>query len=103
MKTAKGIYLDLKESEYLFTLNNVNYYFSSILYLEKFKENVKDFVKNETMKLKQKYKIDINFIRFLQIAFYKKIEKRGFRIVIENKEFNEDDFIIFTNLVEKSD
>lgn len=102
MKTINDIYLDLKESDYCINLNGITFYFSSKVYAKKFKNNVHNFVESETLKLEQKYKVDISFKAYLQIVFYKKIEKRGFRIKIFNKEFSEKDIIIFTNVLEKS-
>ena len=58
MKTINGIYLNLKESEYKLNYNGLIYYFSSELYMNKFKNNVKQFIVEETAKLKTKYKIN---------------------------------------------
>ena len=86
MKTKNGIYLDLKESEYKINYNGLIYYFSSELYMYKFKNNVKQFIIEETAKLKAKYKINIYFDTMLTLSFYKKIEKRGFRVVYKENE-----------------
>ena len=90
MKTKNGIYLDLKESEYKINYNGLIYYFSSELYLNKFKSNIKQYIIEETAKIKAKYKINIYFDTMLTLSFYKKIEKRGFRVVYkENEKENE--------------
>lgn len=86
MKTINGIYLDLKESEYKLNYNGLTYYFSSELYMNKFKNNVKQFIKEETAKIKAKYKINIYLDTMLTLSFYKKIEKRGFRVVYKENE-----------------
>lgn len=86
MKTKNGIYLNLKESEYKINYNGLIYYFSSELYLNKFKNNVKQFIIEETAKIKAKYKINIYLDTMLIISFYKKIEKRGFRVVYKENE-----------------
>ena len=86
MKTKNGIYLDLKESEYKLNYKGLIYYFSSELYLNKFKNNVKQFIIEETAKLKAKYKINIYLDTMLTLSFYKKIEKRGFRVVYKENE-----------------
>ena len=86
MKTKNGIYLNLKESEYKINYNGLIYYFSSELYMYKFKNNVKQFIIEETAKLKAKYKINICLDTMLTLSFYKKIEKRGFRIVYKENE-----------------
>ena len=86
MKTKNGIYLDLKESEYKINYNGLIYYFSSELYLNKFKSNIKQYIIEETAKIKAKYKINIYFDTMLTLSFYKKIEKRGFRVVYKENE-----------------
>ena len=101
MKTINGIYLDLKESEYKLNYNGLIYYFSSELYMNKFKKNVKQFIVEETAKLKTKYKINIYFDTMLTIAYYKKIEKRGFRIVykINEKETELSEEVLLANQI----
>lgn len=86
MKTKNGIYLDLKESEYKINYNGLIYYFSSELYMNKFQNKVKQFIIEETAKIKAKYKVNIYLDTMLSISFYKRIEKRGFRI-----EYNENE------------
>lgn len=94
MKTKNGIYLNLEESEYKLNYNGLIYYFSSEFYMLKFNNNVKQFILEETSKIKSKYKINIYLDTMFAISFYKKIEKRGFRIVYKEnekvKELSED-------------
>lgn len=99
MKTAKGIYLDLKETEYSITLSGITFYFSSKLYLKKFMDNVNNYVKQENIKLCVKYNVNIDLTLFLMISLYRKIEKRGFRIYdkINNKEITEN--VSFINTI----
>lgn len=101
MKTINGIYLNLKESDYKLNYNGLIYYFSSELYMNKFKNNVKQFIVEETAKLKTKYKINIYFDTMLTIAYYKKIEKRGFRIVykINEKETELSEEVLLANQI----
>ncbi len=81
MKSKRGVYLDIFESEYYYDLDGVRYYFSSQLYMNKFKENVINYVNENSIKLKLRYKININFDLFFTLSYYKKIEKRGFRVI----------------------
>ena len=81
MKSKRGVYLDIFESEYYYDLDGVRYYFSSQLYMNKFKENVLNYVNENSIKLKLRYKININFDLFFTLSYYKKIEKRGFRVI----------------------
>lgn len=90
MKTENGIYLDLYESEYKVKKLGLTFYFSSKFYMEKFQNQVETYTHNEMLKLYNKYRVSSNFKIYLTIAFYKKIEKRGFRIYdnIRNQEIN---------------
>lgn len=81
MKTVNGVYLDINESDYIYELDGVAYYFSSEFNKNRFKDKVIDYVNNETMKLKNKYKVNCNFDLFFQLSFYKRIEKRGYKVV----------------------
>lgn len=99
MKTVKGIYLDLSESEYKYNYEGLTFYFSSVKYLEKFESNVEKFITEETMKLEIKYKIYVDFRKYLAISYYKQIEKRGFRISYFNREFTNN--LQITNLLEQ--
>lgn len=95
MITENGIYLDLRESEYKVKKLGLTFYFSSKFYMEKFKNNVEYYMHNETLKLYNKYHVTFNFKIFLAISYYKKVEKRGFRIVdnINKKELNRNTVI----------
>lgn len=90
MKSARGIYYDLKESEYFACLDinseRIILYFSSNFNRKRFLENVGEYIHNENLKLSIMYKIDIDATKLLILSFYKKIEKRGFRVLINDKE-----------------
>lgn len=90
MKSARGIYYDLKESDYYVKLNinseEVILYFSSLFLRKKFLDNVGDYINRENLKININYKIDLDATKLLVLSFYKKIEKRGFRVLINNKE-----------------
>lgn len=92
MKTSRGIYLNLNESDYKCNIRGLTFYFSSKQYLEKFINNVENYINNETMKLKVKYNIIISIDLLLMLSFYKKIEKRGFRVYdnLNKKEITEN-------------
>lgn len=100
IKTVRGIYLNIKESDYSYHFKGLTFYFSSKKYLEKFINNVENYINNETMKLKVKYNIIISIDLFLMLAYYKKIEKRGFRVYdnLNKKEITENVGLI-TNIV----
>lgn len=96
MKTENGIYLNLDESTYIFKKCGLIFFFSSKFYLEKFKSNVENYVNNETLKLKNRYKGNINFNIYLSLAYYRKIEKRGYKVIDElsKKQLKQESLII---------
>lgn len=98
MKSKRGVYLDIFESDYYYDLDGVRYYFSSKLYLNKFKDNVMNYVNENSIKLKLRYKINLNFDLFLTLSYYRKVEKRGFRVVelSTERKITKDTIIINT-------
>lgn len=100
MKSKRGVYLDIFESDYYYDLDGVRYYFSSQLYLNKFKDNVINYVNENSIKLKLRYKINLNFDLFFTLSYYKKVEKRGFRVVdISTEKTISKDIIILNTIV----
>lgn len=100
MKSKRGVYLDIYESDYYYDLDGIRYYFSSQLYLNKFKDNVINYVNENSIKLKLRYKINLNFDLFFTLSYYKKVEKRGFRVVdISSEKTISKDIIILNTIV----
>lgn len=95
MKSARGVYYDINESDYVAILNinneEIKLYFSSLFIRKKFLENVNDYIHNENLKLCLIYKINIDASKLLLLSYYKKTEKRGFKVVINNKKINDKD------------
>lgn len=99
MKTIKGIYLDLNESDYTFEFEDIVFYFSSMQYLEKFKTNVESYITEQTIKLELKYKLNVEFRRYLAISYYKQLEKRGFRILLNEREYN-NNLVVYNTILQ---
>lgn len=78
MKTK--VYNDINESTYFITIGNAKIYFSSEFNLERFEKGYDNFIKEEVNKLKNRYHVNIQMNYYLLFAYYKRIEKRGFRI-----------------------
>lgn len=95
MKTARGIYLDINESDYYYDLSigslSLRFYFSSEVYRKKFIERLPFYLTKMKVKtLGYDYNTkDSKFYDSLQAVwskqFYKTIEKRGFKVE-EKKE-----------------
>ena len=79
MKTRKGIYLDLKDSDYFYRVGDLKFYFSSILYRERFIRRYEEYAKTERRKVELKYGIYLPE-KLFYFNFYSKIETRGFRV-----------------------
>lgn len=92
MKSVRGIYYDLNESEYFAILNinneEIKFYFSSLFNRRRFMEKLIVYLKNENLKLETFYNVKVNAGKLLLISLYKKIEKRGFKVLINNKEID---------------
>lgn len=86
MLTVRGICLNLNESEYYYKYKGLIFYFSSENYKNKFANTIKQYLENETLKIQIKYNVNINFDILLMISYYKKIEKRGFRVYDEENK-----------------
>lgn len=84
--TKAGIYLNLDESKYKVKKFGLTFYFSSMLYKEKFAKNVDKYVETENIKLANKTECVINFSKLFAISLYNKVEKRGFKIIDNERE-----------------
>lgn len=78
--TDNVIYYDINKSTYVYKTNYFDFYFSSQFYLNKFKINYIDYIENEQDKVKVKLGQDVNFIKIFLLEYYKKVEKRGFKV-----------------------
>lgn len=90
------VYQNIEESPIYYEYDNFTFYFSSAFYRRNFKLRVEQYIKEETYRLKNRYKV-INekfFNDFLKevllISFYKKIEKRGFRVYLNEVRYKEN-------------
>lgn len=91
----KVVYNNINESPYYFDYYNFRFYFSSSFYRRNFANRVEAYVREEKYKLINRYKIvNSKFLdtlnEVLYISLYKKIEKRGFRILINNSVYKEN-------------
>lgn len=87
MKTGK-VYLNINESDLSVMKSGLIFYFSSEFYQNKFMENVDNYINDEILKIQNKYKINCSFEIYLMLSYYKKIEKRGFKVFDDvNKKY----------------
>lgn len=68
--------------------------------MTKFANSVMRYVDEESTKLKLKYGMNLSFEIYLMLSYYKKIEKRGFRVYDnENKREITRNSIIVANII----
>ena len=77
----KRVEYDINKSEYYFRVNKLTFFFSSKFNKTRFENGFIDYVNEETNKIKAKYKVNINLTNYLLLTYYKKIEKRGFKVL----------------------
>ena len=80
MRTSEKIYYDLTESTEFVELLKNRFYFSSSFNKERFLRGYETFIKDEEDKIISKYGVKISIRFYLLMAYYLKIEKRGFYI-----------------------
>ena len=94
MKSKRGIYYNLEESEYKYTIDNFEFVFSSLFYLNLFKMNLDSYIIYEEKRLNNKLKKNINLKEVILLDHYKQIEKRGFLVYYKNKKLKDYNFIM---------
>lgn len=92
MKSIRGIYYNLKESDYIYTIDDFKFVFSSLFYLGLFSTNLESYLTYEQERLNNKLKKEINLKEVILIDHYKKIEKRGFLVYYKGKELKDYTF-----------
>lgn len=89
------VYQNIEDSPFFFQYENYKFYFSSQFYRRNFMNRIDNYILEESYKIKNRYKIiNDKFFEILKevllVSFYKKIEKRGFRIYINEERYKEN-------------
>lgn len=86
------VYNNIENSTYFIDVGKLRIYFSSEFNKNRFLKNYKTYIDEENAKLENKYHVKIVANYYLLVAYYKKIEKRGFRLEnnITNARVNEN-------------
>lgn len=77
----KNVEYDLNNSKYNLRVENYEFFFSSAFNLTRFHNGYDKYVKEENIKIKIKFHVNIDLTSYLLVSFYKKIEKRGFKVL----------------------
>ena len=81
MRRSEKIYYDLTESDVFVELvHKTRFYFSSSFNKDRFLSGYENYIKEEEDKIISKYGLKISIRYYLLIAYYMKVEKRGFYI-----------------------
>lgn len=99
MRRSEKIYHDLTESVEFVELLQSRFYFSSSFNKERFLKGYEDYIKEEENKIKAKYGINISIRYYLLIAYYIKIEKRGFYITKYSSITGKYDIVLDRNTI----
>lgn len=86
------VYNNIENSTYFIDVGKLRIYFSSEFNKNRFLKNYKTYIDEENAKLENKYHVKIIANYYLLVAYYKKIEKRGFRLEnnVTNARVNEN-------------
>lgn len=76
----KNVYNIIDESPFYFDKKGLRMYFSSEFNRKRFKEAYEKFIKEENIKLNNRYNFRVDLSLPLLLSYYQRIEKRGFRI-----------------------
>lgn len=88
MKTRSGVYHDIKESPYCFTIGRMKFFFSSRFYLNNFMKRYqleKDKFNNALNNI-YKHCFDLSGDYLAWVRLYTQIEKRGFYIQLDGSD-----------------
>lgn len=78
--TRRGIYTNIMESKYSFSISGIEYFFSSKVYMQKFKDRL---INNREYYVTKMVKLGFmgNCCYYADLRLYRKIETRGFKVV----------------------
>ena len=94
---ANKVYNDLSKSPFKVDFEGFELYFSSAFHKNKFIRNISEYIKEETLKFQNRYKVNVTMIDVFIIAYYKKCENRGFRVYRDNLELSDNK--VFKNII----
>lgn len=83
----------LEDSPFFLRVDDFMFYFTSKFYMDKFKKEYQDYIRDETLRLNVKYKMIVYANEMLLLSFYKMIEKRGFKVQYKGVDLDKDYYI----------
>ena len=96
---SERVYHDLTESTEFVELLETRFYFSSSFNKDRFLKGYENFIREEENKIISKYGVNLSIRFYLLIAFYLRIEKRGFYIKRFSTLTNNFDIVLDRNYI----
>lgn len=96
------VFKDINKSDISLGIGNLSFYFSSEFNRKRFLSKSEVYVNEEELKFISKYHVShYDNLQYLLIAYYLKVEKRGFRIFDKDKNifYNKLDEIKFKTII----
>lgn len=81
MKSRRGVYYDLSETEYIKNVFYFSFCFSSKFLMKKFEDDYYSITKQLEYKFVKKYEIPFDLKMYMAFVLYKDIERRGYRVI----------------------
>lgn len=102
MKTKKGIYKNIADSDYCVTVEGMTFYFSSKFYLGNFTKAIEHETADFSKRMEKVYndKFNLKMDKFALIRLYDRIEKRGFRVNINGVDVRCLNNVIFVSEIQ---
>lgn len=88
MKTIRGVYHNIEESDIYLVVDNFYLYFSSNFLKGKFVGLYDEYYRKVNTRLQNIYELD--YTPIILISLYKKVEKRGFRVYYNDRRIIEN-------------
>jgi hypothetical protein len=87
-RTRDGIFHNIEESDYPFSVGEMTFYFSSPTYRQKFMQRYRAEIErfNESAMNVYKRQFNLVFIELAVIRLYTQIEKRGFYLILRGEK-----------------
>lgn len=96
---SERVYHDLTESTEFVELLETRFYFSSSFNKDRFLKGYENFIREEENKIISKYGVNLSIRFYLLIAYYLRIEKRGFYIKRFSTLTNNFDIVLDRNYI----
>lgn len=81
MKTYYGTYTDVDESDIYCDFDKYRLFFTSQFNKNKFIKEVNDYIYIEELKIKTRYNLNIYLGLYFALVLYKKIQKKGTKVI----------------------